>query len=334
MARLTMNEAIVAGVRAEFIENPKVFCMGQDIGPMGGPLQSFHGLWNEFKNTGRIIDAPISEEAMVAACMAAAMCGMRPVLEIMFSEFINLTLGPLANEAGQVYFKTDGLLKVPMVIRTKFGVSAHRGHAEDYHSMLTGVPGLKVIMPSNAKDAKGLMRSAIRDDNPVIFFEHMGLQHGKRAEVPDDDYLVPIGVADIKRAGKDVTVVATALMLHRALKAADHLISTDNVDVEVIDPRTIYPLDKAAILASVKKTGRLVIVHENWKTGGSGGEIAAMVAEEGFQYLKGPIIRIAPPSVPVPHSLPLEKLFIPDEFAIANGIRKALNNISGETLSH
>jgi len=319
-----MNEAMVAGLRAEFVANPKVFCIGQEIGPMGGPLQSFDGMWNEFKETGRIIDAPISEEAMIAACIGAAMCGMRPVVEIMFSEFLNLTLAPLANEAGQIYFKSDGLLKVPMVIRTKFGVSPHRGHAEDYHTMLTGVPGLKVVMPSDPKDAKGLMRAAIRDDNPVIFYEHLGLQHGKRVEVPDDDYIVPLGVADIKRPGKDVTIVATALMLHRALKAAELLAADHQVDAEVIDPRTIYPLDKATILASVKKTGRLVIVHENWKTGGSGGEIAAMVAEEGFRDLKGPIVRIAPRNTPIPHSLPLERLFVPDERQIVDGVLRAL----------
>lgn len=326
MARLTMNEAIVSGLRAEFIVNPKVFCLGQDIGPMGGPLQSFHGLWDEFKETGRIIDAPISEEVMIAACMGAAMCGMRPVVEIMFSEFINLALAPLANEAGQIYFKSDGLLKIPMVIRTKFGISGYLGHAEDYHSMLTGVPGLKVVMPSDPRDAKGLMRAAIHDDNPVIFFEHMGLQHGKRVEVPDDDYLVPLGVADIKRPGKDVTIVATALMLHRSIKAAEILAADHRIEAEVIDPRTICPLDKAAILTSVKKTGRLVIVHENWKSGGSGGEIAAMVSEEGFHDLKGPIVRIAPRSTPVPHSLPLQKLFVPDEAKIVEGVLRAIES--------
>ena len=325
MARLTMNEAIVSGLRAEFIANPKVFCLGQDIGVFGGPMQSFKGLWEEFKGTGRIIDAPISEEAMVAACIGAAMCGMRPVVEIMFCELLNLTLAPLVNEAGQTYFKSDGVLKVPMVIRTKFGISAHRGHPEDYHAMLTGVPGIKVVMPSNAKDAKGLIRAAIRDDNPVVFLEHMGLQHARRAEVPDEDYVVPLGVADVKRPGTDVTIVATALMLQRALKAAEQLAAEHKIEAEVIDPRTICPLDMATILSSVRKTGRLVIVHESWKTGGSGAEIAATVAEDGFRDLKA-IVRVAPRSIPIPHSLPLESLFIPDEQRIVDGVLRALSN--------
>lgn len=323
MARMTMIEAIVAGLRDEFMANPNVFCLGQDIGPMGGPLQSFNGLWNEFKDTGRIIDTPISEEAMVAASIGAAMCGMRPVVEIMFSEFVNLTMAPLANEAGQIYFKTDGALSVPMVLRTKFGVSQHRGHPEDYHSMLTGVPGIKVVMPSDARDARGLMRSAIRDNNPVVFCEHMGLQHSRRMEVPDDE-LVPLGVAAVKRPGTDVTVVATGLMVQRSLRAAETLASQRGLDIEVIDPRTICPLDTKTILASVRKTGRLVIVHENWKTGGSGGEIAAVVAEEGFDALRAPIVRVAPRNIPVPFSLELEKLFVPDEPQIIEGILRVL----------
>lgn len=316
MARLTMNEAIVSGLRAEFVNDPDVFCMGQDIGMMGGPLQSFHGLWNEFKDTGRIIDTPISEEAMVAACVGAAMCGKRPVVEIMFSEFLNLTLGVLANEAGQIHYKTAGSLKVPMVIRTKFGASSHRGHAEDYHSMLVGIPGLKVVMPSNPRDAKGLMRAAIRDDNPVIFFEHMGLQHARRADVPDDDFVVPLCEADVKRTGADLTIVAMAMMVDRSMRVATRLAAERGIEAEIIDPRTICPLDKETILRSVRKTGRLLIVQEAWKTGGSGAEIAAVVAEEGFAHLKSPIVRVAPPNIPVPHSLPLEKLFVPDEQTI------------------
>lgn len=324
MARLSLNDAIVAGLREELAADPSVFCLGQDIGRMGGPLQSFHGLWDEFGAAGRIIDAPIAEEGMLAMCMGAAMCGMRPVVELMFSEFVNLALAPLAHEAGQIYFKSDGVLTVPLVVRTKFGVSAHRGHCEDYHSLLAHIPGLKVVMPSTPRDAKGLMKAAIRDNNPVIFCEHMGLLHARREEVPDDDYVVPIGVAEVKRPGQHVTVVATALMLHRALKVADQLAKEEGIEVEVIDPRTIHPLDTQTILDSVRKTGRLVIVHEAWKTGGSGGEIAALVAEYGFADLKAPIIRVAPRNTPIPFSLPLEKLFIPDEGAIADAVKGVL----------
>lgn len=327
MARLTINEAIVAALRSEMLANPKIFCFGQDIGQFGGAMQTFKGIWDTFKDTGRVIDAPISEHVMIAAGAGAAMCGMHPVIEIMFSELLNLSLGPMLNEIGQVYLKTDRKLKVPMVIRTKAGISPHRGHAEDYHALLTSVPGIKVVMPSEPIDAFGLMRAALRDNNPVVFFEHMGMQHARRAEVPDDDnFVIPLGVADIKRPGKDVTIVAYGLMVPRALKAAEQLMAEHKIDCEVIDPRTIAPLDKATILASVKKTGHLVVSHEAWKTGGSGGEVAAVVAEEGFRDLKGPIVRVAPRNVPIPFSLALEKQFIPDEQAIMDGVMRSFGN--------
>ena len=323
MKRWTMSEAIVEALRVEFLRDERVFFFGQDIGVLGGPLQSFKGLWELFGDTGRIIDAPISEEAMVAASIGAAMTGSRPVLEIMFAEFLALTMAPLAMEAGMVHYKSDSRLSVPLVVRCKFGIGPHRGHAEDSHGMLMNVPGLKLVMPSTARDAGGMMRSAIRDDNPVIFFEHMSLLHGRREELPDDLPLVPLGVADVKRRGRDLTIVATALMLHRSLKAAEKL-AAEGIEAEVIDPRTISPLDSATILESVAHTGRLMIVHEAWKFGGSGGEIAAMVAEQGFSYLKAPIVRVAPQHTPVPYSLPLEKLFIPDEERIVRAARSLM----------
>ena len=326
MARLSMSEAIVAGLREELLASDRVFCLGQNIGSFGGPLQSHRGLWQEFGGSGRIIDAPISEEAMVGTCVGAAICGMRPVVEIMFSEFLNLAMVPLVNDAAQIHFKSDGLLRVPMVVRTMFGTSPHHGHAEDYHSMLANVPGIKVVMPSGPRDAKGLIKSAIRDDNPVVFFEHMGLLHARREEVPDDAGPIPLGLADVKRPGRDVTLVATALMLHRSLKVAEQLARDEGIEAEVIDPRTIVPLDQATILASVRKTGRLVIVHEAWKTGGSGAEIAAIVAEGAFADLKAPIVRVAPRHLPVPFSPPLEKIFVPDDGAIAEAVRKVLAN--------
>lgn len=324
MARLTMNQAILAGLRAEFVANPKVFCIGQDIGMMGGAMQSFEGMWKDFKDTGRIIDTPISEEAMVAAGVGAAICGMRPIVEVMFTEFLMLTLAPLT-DSGYIYYKTNGQLKVPMVIRTKFGIGIYPGHASDFHSMLVSAPGIKVVMPSNPLDAKGLMQAAIRDDNPVVFFEHMGLLHARRAEVPDDDYVVPLGVADVKRPGTDVTIVATALMVQRSLKVAEQLEKEHNIKAEVVDPRTICPLDKATILSSVKKTGRLVVVHESWKVGGSGGEIAAIVAEEGFSDLKAPIVRVAAPNIPVPFSPELIVHHSPNEQKIMEGVLKTFN---------
>lgn len=322
MTRMTMVEAIVQGLREELERDPSIFMMGQDIGPMGGPLQSFKGLWETYGPTGRMIDAPISEEAITAVCFGAALAGKRPVFELMFSEFTTLVMGMFAAEAG-IAFKTDGVLRAPLVMRTKFGISPHRGHPEDFHSLFVHCPGVKVVMPATPYDAKGLMKAAIRDDNPVVFFEHMSLLHGRKEDVPDDDYIIELGSADIKRTGTDVTVICSGLMVGRSLKAADTL-AKEGVNVEVLDLRTISPLDEATILASVRKTGHAVIVHEAWKTGGSGGEVAALIAEKAFSSLKGPVMRVAPDHLPVPFSLPLEKAFIPDDEAIVRGVRSAL----------
>lgn len=322
MPRLTLVEAIVQGLREEFERDERIFLLGQDIGPMGGPLQSFKGLWEAYQHTGRIIDAPISEEAIAAVCFGAAMRGRRPVFELMFSEFTTLAMAIFGSEAG-INFKTDGVLSVPLVMRTKFGISPHRGHPEDFHSMFVHCPGVKVVMPSTPYDAKGLIKAAIRDQNPVVFCEHMSLMHGRKEEVPEDDYIIPLGKADIKRAGRDVTIVASGLMVHRALKSAEAL-AGEGVEAEVIDLRTISPFDHDLILSSIERTGHLVVVHEAWKTGGSGGEIAAEIAERGFGLLRGPIIRVAPPHLPVPFSLPLEKSFIPDEAQIADAVRRTL----------
>jgi len=319
---MTMVEAIVLGLREELERDPSIFMMGQDIGPMGGPLQSFKGLWESYGASGRMIDAPISEEAITAVCFGAAMSGRRPVFELMFSEFSTLAMGLFAAEAG-IAFKTDGVLKAPLVMRTKFGISPHRGHPEDFHSLFVHCPGVKVVMPSTPRDAKGLIKAAIRDDNPVVFFEHMSLLHGRKEEVPEEDYVVPLGKADVKREGRDVSIIASGLMVSRALKAAESL-AHEGVQAEVVDLRTISPLDEDTLLASVRKTGRAVVVHEAWKVGGSGGEVAALIAEQAFLALTGPVVRVAPAHLPVPFSLPLEKAFIPDEHAIVEGVRRAL----------
>ncbi len=322
MARLTLVEAIVQGLREELERDESVFMFGQDIGPMGGPLQSFKGLWEDYKDTGRILDAPISEEAIAAVSFGAAMRGRRPVFELMFSEFTTLAMGVFGSEAG-IHFKTDGVLSAPLVMRTKFGISPHRGHPEDFHSFFVHCPGVKVVMPSTPYDAKGLIKAAIRDNNPVVFCEHMSLMHGRKEEVPEDDYVIPLGKADVKRDGRDVTIVASGLMVHRSLKCAEAL-SREGIEAEVVDLRTISPIDFDTILTSVAKTGHLVVVHEAWKTGGSGGEVAAEVAERGFDLLRGPIMRVAPQHLPVPFSLPLEKAFIPDEAQIAEAVRNTL----------
>lgn len=324
MKRLTYQEASVEAIREEMLRDERVFLLGQNIGVWGGVMMSTKGLWEEFGSTGRIIDTPISELAMVGAGVGAAMMGMRPIVEIMFMDFLTVAVGPLACDAASVWYYSAGKARVPMVLRVRYGFS-FRGHEQDYHSWLVNVPGLKVVMPSTPYDAKGLMKSAIRDDNPVVFLEHSYLCHNIREEIPDDEYTIPLGVADVKREGRDVTVVATAMMIHNSLDAAKDL-SEEGIEVEVVDLRTVAPMDKETVLTSVKKTGRLVVVYEDWKFGGSGGEVAAMVAEEAFQDLKAQIVRVAPPHVPIPFSPPLKKIYFPDKEKIKEAIRKVVGN--------
>ena len=323
MKRMTYQEAVVEGIAEEMRRDEKVFVLGQDIGAWGGPLMSHKGLWHEFGDSGRIIETPISEAAMVGCCVGAAMKGMRPVVQIMFGEFLSLAMQPFAGDASVMWYYTYGKSKVPLVLRMLYGIGPHRGHEMDYHSWLVNVPGIKIVMPATPYDAKGLMKAAIRDNNPVAFFEHMNLYHSSRQEIPDEEYIAPLGVADIKRKGKDVTVVAIAMMVHHALEAAEEL-SKEGIDVEVIDLRTVAPMDTETILSSVERTGRLVITHEAWKTGGSGAEIAATVTEKAFSSLKAPIKRVAPPHIPIPFSETLNKLFLPRKDKIIQGIRDVL----------
>jgi pyruvate/2-oxoglutarate/acetoin dehydrogenase E1 component len=323
MKRMTYQEAVVEGIAEEMHRDERVFVLGQDIGAWGGPLMSHKGLWQEFGNSGRIIETPISEAAMVGACVGAAMKGMRPVVQIMFGEFLPLVMEPFAGDASVMWYYSYGKTQVPLVLRMLYGIGPHRGHEMDYHSWLLNVPGIKVVMPATPYDAKGLMKAAIRDNNPVAFFEHMNLYHGSRQEIPDEEYTTPLGIADIKREGNDVTVVAIAMMVQHALEAAEEL-NEEGIDVEVIDLRTVAPMDVETIIASVKKTGRLVITHEAWKTGGSGAEIAATVTENAFSSLKAPIKRVAPPHIPIPFSETLNKLFLPRKDKIIQGIREVL----------
>ena len=323
MKRLTYQQALVEGIAEEMRRDDRVFQLGQDIGSWGGPLMSHKGLWQEFGEAGRMVETPISESAMVGACVGAAMMGMRPVVQIMFGEFLALVLQPLSCDAGVIWYYSEGKARVPLVLRMLYGIGPHRGHEQDFHTWLAHVPGIKVALPATPYDAKGMIKSAIRDDNPVAFFEHMNLYHSTREEIPDEEYTVPLGVAAVRREGTDVTVIATAMMVHHAMDAAKEL-SKENIDVEVLDLRTIVPLDKEAILKSVKKTGHVVIAHETWKFCGSGAEIAAMIAEEAFEDLRAPIVRVAPPHIPIPFSTPLNKMYLPDKDKIIEGVRKVL----------
>lgn len=322
MARLTLQQAVVAGIAEEMRRDRGVFIMGLDIGRFGGPLNSCKGLWEEF-GAARVIDTPISEGGIVGAGVGAALMGKRPIVDIMFLEYLSLVLQQLGCDAGSMHYYSDGKARVPLVVRAKFGVGPYHGHAYDYHAWVAHLPGIKVVMPSNACDAKGLMKAAIRDDNPVLFLEHMGLYHGAREEIPEGDVVVPLGEAKRVREGRDATVVASGAMVRRAQLAAETL-AKEGIEAEIVDLRCIVPLDKTCILASVAKTGRLVVVSEAMRFCGSAAEIAALVAEEGFRSLKAPIERVATPNVPIPFARDLEKMIIPDELAIAAAVRRAM----------
>ncbi|MGC9345709.1 MAG: alpha-ketoacid dehydrogenase subunit beta, partial [Candidatus Bathyarchaeales archaeon] len=269
-------------------------------------------------------DPPISESAIVGAAVGAAITGMRPVAEIMFGDLTALAMDQIANQAAKIHYMFGGQVKVPLVIRTPFGagvnIAAH--HSQSLEAWFMHVPGLYVAAPSTPYDAKGLLKTAIRGSDPVFFCEHK-LLYPIEGEVPEEEYLIPFGVADIKREGADVTVVATLYMVHKALNAAEEL-GGEGISVEVVDPRTLTPLDKQAIINSVKKTGRIVIVSEDCKTAGVSAEIAAVVAEEAIDYLDAPIKRVAEPDTPIPFSPPLEQYVIPDEKAIIKAVKEVV----------
>lgn len=311
MTQLTFQQAVVEAIAEEMERDPTVFHLGQDIGPIyNGAMHSTMGLGERF-GPGRIIETPVSEAAMMGSAIGAALGGMRPIVQIMFAEFLGLVVSPLVSDAGSMWYKSDGKASVPLVARVMFGAGPHRGHPEDYQAWVSSVPGVKVVMPSGPTDAKGLMKSAIRDNNPVVFFEHMNIFHGTREDIAADSPAIPLGLADIKRKGDDVTIVATAMMLRHALKAADQL-AKDGISVEVIDPRTIVPMDSATVLKSVARTRRLVVVSESWKTGDPLSDLAATVAEE--LGASGPLAirRLGLQNTPRPFALALAKAVIPD----------------------
>ncbi len=313
-------QAINEAVREEMAANEKVVVLGEDV--RVSPFGQMAGLADVFGD--RVINTPIAESAIIGTAIGLAMTGMRPVAELMLADFAYLAMDQIANQAGQWRYMTGGQVKVPMVIRTLGGGGWGLGynHSQCTEASFLHAPGLKIAVPSTPYDAKGLLKQAIRDDNPVLFFEHK-LLLGMTGEVPAEDYTVEFGKARIARRGRDVTVVAIHYMVHKALQAAEEL-ATEGVDVEIIDPRTLVPLDLETILASLKKTGRLVIVEESRKQGGVGAEITAMVIEEGFDLLNAPILRVGAPSVPIPCSLALEQFYLPGVQSIKSAIREVL----------
>jgi pyruvate dehydrogenase E1 component beta subunit len=333
MAEMTIVEAIREAIREEMQRDERVFCIGEDIGIEGGFGGAFTvtlGLTEEFGND-RIIDTPISEIAICGLAIGAAVAGMRPIADVQYGDFLFCMMDQIANQAPKLRYMSGGQVSVPLVMRAPVG-STRRGaqHAQCLEGFFTHVPGLKVVVPSTAYDAKGLLKSAVRDDNPVLFFEHKMLYGSKGAravegaltpigDVPEGEYLVPIGKGVVRREGKDVTIVAIHRVLYYSLSAADKL-AKHGVDVEIIDPRTLVPLDKELIYESVRKTGRLVIVEEDNLTNGWGAEIAALAADEIFEWLDAPIKRVAAPDVPPPFAPVLEKEYLPSEEKIINTV--------------
>lgn len=322
MREITYRDALCEALREEMLRDETVFVLGEDVGRYWkGAFKVTKGLAEEFGDE-RVRDTPISESAIIGVATGAAITGMRPVAEIMFGDLSALAMDQIANQAAKLRYMFGGQVKVPVVIRMPFGagvnIAAH--HSQSLEAWFMHVPGLKIAMPSTAYDAKGLLKTAIRDDNPVMFFEHK-LLYSIKGSVPEEEYTVPLGVADVKREGEDVTIVATLYMVHKSLAAAEEL-DRQGISAEVVDPRTLVPLDKQSIVDSVKKTGRIVIVTEDCKTGGVSAEIAAVVAEEAIDYLDAPVKRLAEPDTPIPFSPPLEKFVIPDENRIIGAVRE------------
>ncbi len=321
MREITYAEAIREALREEMKRDERVYIIGEDVGRFGGCFGVTKGLWEEFGDE-RVKDTPISETAIIGSSVGAAATGMRPVPEIMFCDFMGVAMDEITNQAAKMRYMFGGKVKLPMVVRTPVGggLSAAAQHSQSLEAWFTHLPGLKVVMPSTPYDAKGLLKAAIRDDNPVIFLEHKML-YGVKGEVPEEEYIVPLGVADVKREGKDITIIATSMMVYKSLEAAKEL-EKEGISVEVVDPRTLYPLDEERILESVKKTHRAIVVHEAVERSGFGGEIVAIIMEKAFEYLDAPVKRVCAKNTPIPFSPPLEKFVIPQVEDIIKAIKE------------
>ncbi len=323
MKNITYAKAINEAMSEEMRRDPDVFLLGEDVGVYGGAFGVSEGMIEEF-GPERVMDTPISEAAIAGAAVGAALAGMRPIFEIMFSDFVTITMDQIVNQAAKIRFMTGGQASVPLVLRAAggSGTGAAAQHSQSLEAWFCHIPGLKVVSPSTPYDAKGLLKAAIRDDNPVIFLEHK-LLYKTEGEIPEEDYIIPLGEADIKKQGGDVTVITYGRMVPLCLEAAAKL-EKKGKSAEVIDLRTLKPLDTETFISSVKKTGRALIVHEACKTGGLGGEIAAIIAQDAFTYLKAPVKRLCGLDIPVPFSKELEKNTVPTTEAIEKAVKEII----------
>jgi pyruvate/2-oxoglutarate/acetoin dehydrogenase E1 component len=319
--KLSYAQAVAEALNEEMTRDPDVFLMGEDIGRFGNIYGATRGLLEAFGKE-RVRDTPISEAAIVGAAVGASLLGMRPVVEIMYMDFMTIAADQIVNHAAKFRYMFGGSVELPLVIRTQGGTGTSNAaqHSQSLESWFMHTPGLHVVMPSTPYDAKGLLKASIREDNPVIFIEHK-LLYKTWGPVPEEEYLIPLGQADVKREGKDITVVATSLMVQRALGAAEE-VEKEGGSVEVIDPRTLSPLDEETILNSARKTGKVIVVHEACKTCGIGAEIAARIMEKAFDYMDAPVVRLGGLDIPVPYARNLEEASVPSQEQIVQAIRK------------
>ncbi|MBT5874866.1 MAG: alpha-ketoacid dehydrogenase subunit beta [Candidatus Latescibacteria bacterium] len=325
---ITFGEAVREAISEEMRRDETVFFMGEDVAVAGGVFKVTAGLYEEF-GSKRIRDTPISEAGIMGVGVGAALTGMRPVVEIMFGDFMTIAMDQVVNQAAKLCYMTGGQARVPLTIRTTIGAgrSSAAQHSQSLHAWMAHIPGVKVLIPSTPADLKGMLKSAIRDDNPVIIYEDK-MMYSLKGMVPEgDDHLVPIGKADIKREGTDVTIVATSSMVQLALSAADTL-EQEGISVEVVDPRTLSPLDTDTILQSVRKTSRAIVIDEGYRSYGVTGEIASLIADEAFDYLDAPVKRLGAMDVPVPFSPSLEPSTIPNEAAIISAVHSMYRDVA------
>ena len=326
MRKITLSQAVNEALAEELRRDPTTFIIGEDVAEAGTPFKVLSGLVEEF-GTERVIDTPIAEPGFMGIAVGAAMTGARPIVDLMFGDFLFLIMDQLCNQAAKIHYMSGGKLNVPLVVRTNLGATRRSAaqHSQSLHALVAHIPGLKVALPSSAYEAKGLMKTAIRDNNPVVIFEDK-LMYNDKAEVPEEEYLIPFGEAAILREGEDITLVATSSMVQVALAAAD-LLAKEGISAEVIDPRTIVPLDEETILKSVKKTSRAMVIDEGHQSFGITGEIASRIAEKAFYHLDAPVLRMGAMDVPVPFSPALEDITVPTPERVAE---KARLSVRGE----
>jgi pyruvate/2-oxoglutarate/acetoin dehydrogenase E1 component len=319
---LTFAQAVREALAEEMRHDSRVCILGEDVAEAGTPFKVLSGLVEEF-GTSRVFDTPISEAGFTGIAVGAAMTGIRPVVDIMFGDFLTLTMDQMVNQAAKIHYMSGGKWKVPMVLRTTLGASRRSAaqHSQSLHAWLCHVPGLKVVIPSTPADAKGLLKSAIRDENPIIFFEDKMMHHKLKGPVPAGEYTIPLGVAEVKRVGKDITLVATSSMVQVALGAAD-MLAEIGISAEVVDPRTLWPLDEMTLIDSAKKTSRAIVIDEGYGRYGVTSELASVISEGAFYDLDGPVLRMGAMHVPIPFSPPLEDLTVPTEKMLFDAAKK------------